>query len=103
MINNVMEDECTTNEIPLPNVTTRILTHIINYSKAYFEFEIQGDGDAQELPKKWDADFANVDEATPYDLMKPCTRRKMMVSCNGLQLILKDWVHRRRIESKGRI
>ncbi|RZC49590.1 hypothetical protein C5167_018020 [Papaver somniferum] len=55
-IKHMIEDDCTDNGIPLPNVTGKIMTFIVEYCKKHVETP-QGDAAAEEDLKKWDAEF----------------------------------------------
>lgn len=71
-IKNMIEDDCTAEGIPLPNVTGKILALVIEYSKKHAEaspsygFE---DRDTEEELKKWDEEFVKVDQDTLFDLI----------------------------------
>ncbi|KAL5699635.1 SKP1-like protein 1A [Ranunculus cassubicifolius] len=70
-IKNMIEDDCTDNGIPLPNVTGSILAKVIEYCKKHVENE---DADAaaatkDEELKSWDAEFVKVDQAVLFDLI----------------------------------
>lgn len=72
-IRNMIEDECTENGIPLPNVTGRILAMVIEFCKRHTEGSSQGGsgfgGVGEEDLKAWDANFVKVDRATLFDLI----------------------------------
>ncbi|KAL5545274.1 hypothetical protein UlMin_009058 [Ulmus minor] len=55
----MIEDDCADNGIPLPNVTNKILSKVIEYYKKHVDDEL----------KAWDADFVKVDQATFFDLI----------------------------------
>ena len=70
-IKHMIEDDCADNGIPLPNVTSKILSKIIEYCKKHVEAPKSDDRSASvddEL-KSWDADFVKVDQATLFDLI----------------------------------
>ncbi len=58
------------NGIPLPNVTSKILSKVIEYCKKHVEAPKpeERSGVDEEL-KAWDADFVKVDQATLFDLI----------------------------------
>ncbi|KAF5202162.1 Skp1-like protein [Thalictrum thalictroides] len=63
-IKHMIEDDCAGDGIPLPNVTSKILAKVIEYCKKHVEKQL-----TEEEVKKWDAEFAQVDQATLYDLL----------------------------------
>ncbi|KAL5572132.1 hypothetical protein UlMin_021729 [Ulmus minor] len=67
----MIEDNCADNGIPLPNVTNKILSKVIEYCKKHVETpkldELTTTVD-DEL-KAWDVDFVKVDQATLFDLI----------------------------------
>ncbi|XVE69692.1 hypothetical protein DITRI_Ditri10aG0011600 [Diplodiscus trichospermus] len=70
-IKHMIEDDCADNGIPLPNVTSKILSKVIEYCKKHVEAPKSDDRSASvddEL-KAWDADFVKVDQATLFDLI----------------------------------
>ncbi|XP_074280472.1 SKP1-like protein 1B [Silene latifolia] len=82
-IKHMIEDDCADNAIPLPNVTAKILSKVIEYCKKHVDNAKNADtttaaatttttttttvGD-DEL-KKWDEDFVKVDQNTLFDLI----------------------------------
>lgn len=69
-IRHMVEDDCADNVIPLPNVTGRILSMVIEYCKKHVEAAAAaaaagGDNDV----KNWDRDFVKVDQETLFDLL----------------------------------
>ncbi|CAA7403517.1 unnamed protein product [Spirodela intermedia] len=72
-IRNMIEDDCTENGIPLPNVTGRVLAMVIEFCKRHTEGSSQGGsgfgGGGEEDLKAWDASFVKVDRATLFDLI----------------------------------
>lgn len=69
-IKHMIEDDCADNGIPLPNVTSKILSKVIEYCKKHVETPKPEDrtGNDDDL-KNWDADFVKVDQATLFDLI----------------------------------
>ncbi|KAL5724693.1 SCF ubiquitin ligase complex protein SKP1b [Ranunculus cassubicifolius] len=68
----MIEDDCTADGIPLPNVTGTILAKVIEYSKKHAEANPNGgfeDRDADEELKKWDTEFVNVEQDVLFDLI----------------------------------
>eukprot|EP00262_Sarcandra_glabra_P011090 TRINITY_DN26795_c0_g1_i1.p1 TRINITY_DN26795_c0_g1~~TRINITY_DN26795_c0_g1_i1.p1 ORF type:complete len:155 (-),score=26.47 TRINITY_DN26795_c0_g1_i1:354-818(-) len=69
-IKHMIEDDCADNGIPLPNVTSKILSKVIEYCKKHVEMAKESeDRVAEEELKTWDADFVKVDQATLFDLI----------------------------------
>ncbi|XP_044489384.1 SKP1-like protein 1B isoform X2 [Mangifera indica] len=77
-IKHMIEDDCADNGIPLPNVTSRILAKVIEYSKKHVESRLteaannkinHSNAAAEEDLKNWDAEFVKVDQATLFDLI----------------------------------
>lgn len=70
-IKHMIEDDCADNGIPLPNVTSKILSKVIEYCRKHVEApkaDERGSSVDDEL-KAWDADFVKVDQATLFDLI----------------------------------
>ncbi|KAL5557830.1 hypothetical protein UlMin_034041 [Ulmus minor] len=70
-IKHMIEDDCADNGIPLPNVTSKILSKVIEYCKKHVEtpkLDERATTVDDEL-KAWDADFVKVDQATLFDLI----------------------------------
>nr|CAD1821321.1 unnamed protein product [Ananas comosus var. bracteatus] len=81
-IKHMIEDDCAASVIPLPNVTSKILSKVIEYSKRHVDAAAAasaaaaaaaaGDGAARPADdelKQWDAEFVKVDQATLFDLI----------------------------------
>ncbi|PON93939.1 S-phase kinase-associated protein [Trema orientale] len=71
-IKHMIEDDCADNGIPLPNVTSKILSKVIEYCKKHVEAPKSDDrasATADDDLKVWDADFVKVDQATLFDLI----------------------------------
>lgn len=70
-IKHTIEDDCADNGIPLPNVTSKILSKVIEYCKKHVEAPKADDRTASldDDLKNWDAEFVRVDQATLFDLI----------------------------------
>ncbi|XP_071691427.1 SKP1-like protein 1B [Rutidosis leptorrhynchoides] len=69
-IKHMIEDDCANTIIPLPNVTTKILSKVIEYCKRHDEESIKNDDKEAEVDlKAFDADFVQVDQDTLFDLI----------------------------------
>lgn len=81
-IKHMIEDDCADNGIPLPNVTSKILSKVIEYCKKHVEasaaasttktsdgVSLGGERGIEDELKSWDADFVKVDQATLFDLI----------------------------------
>ncbi|XP_058070335.1 SKP1-like protein 1A [Magnolia sinica] len=71
-IKHMIEDDCTDNGIPLPNVTSKILSKVIEYCKKHVEADVSkkpDDRSSDEELKAWDADFVKVDQEILFDLI----------------------------------
>lgn len=71
-IRHMIEDDCADNGIPLPNVTSKILSKVVEYCKKHVDFsqaKSSDDRTPEEDLKAWDADFVKVDQATLFDLI----------------------------------
>ncbi|GAB2295454.1 SCF ubiquitin ligase complex protein SKP1b [Dionaea muscipula] len=69
-------DDVSCDNIPLPNVTGRILAKVIEYCKKHVEnrkkedtYWSPNDRCADDEMKKWDEDFVKVDQDTLFDLI----------------------------------
>ncbi|CAH8390945.1 unnamed protein product [Eruca vesicaria subsp. sativa] len=77
-IKHMIEDECTDNGIPLPNVNAATLAKVIEYCKKHVEAAAEAkardkdvygsDVDDTEL-NTWDEDFVKVDQPVLFDLI----------------------------------
>ncbi|GMP44651.1 hypothetical protein CsSME_00013490 [Camellia sinensis var. sinensis] len=70
-IKHMIEDDCADNGIPLPNVTSKILSKVIEYCKKHVETpksEDRATGVEDEL-KTFDIEFVKVDQGTLFDLI----------------------------------
>ncbi|XP_076929486.1 SKP1-like protein 1A [Bidens hawaiensis] len=64
-IKHMIEDDCADTTIPLPNVTSKILSKVIEYCKRHVHAANNDDEDL----KAFDAEFVKVDQATLFDLI----------------------------------
>ncbi|XWS40208.1 hypothetical protein CRYUN_Cryun18bG0120800 [Craigia yunnanensis] len=67
-IKHMIEEDCANNEIPLPNVTSKILSKVLEYCKKHVDAADDKEKYPDEL-KAWDADFVKVDQNTLFDLI----------------------------------
>ncbi|KAE8719135.1 SKP1-like protein 1B [Hibiscus syriacus] len=67
-IKHMIEDDCADSEIPLPNVTSQILSKVIEYCKKHVDAAAKEKNSEDEI-KAWDADFVKVDQNTLFDLI----------------------------------
>ncbi|KAL8027874.1 hypothetical protein ABFS82_14G122100 [Erythranthe guttata] len=77
-IKHMIEDNCADSCIPLPNVTAKILSRVLEYCKKHAESVAKSEAEgasttdkaaADEEIKSYDADFVKVDQATLFDLI----------------------------------
>ncbi|KAL8466807.1 hypothetical protein ACS0TY_035750 [Phlomoides rotata] len=79
-IKHMIEDDCADNVIPLPNVTGKILSKVIEYCKRHVDAaasstaakadeKVATNPVTDEDLKAFDADFVKVDQATLFDLI----------------------------------
>ncbi|MQL67585.1 hypothetical protein F6Q10_34765 [Streptomyces vinaceus] len=69
-IKHMIEDDCANTSIPLPNVTSKILSKVVEYCKRHVEAASKAEDKASEDElKNFDADFVKVDQGTLFDLM----------------------------------
>ncbi|XP_010442189.1 PREDICTED: SKP1-like protein 1B [Camelina sativa] len=83
-IKHMIEDDCADNGIPLPNVTSKILSKVIEYCKKHVEAAAAksetavataattttvASGSSDEDLKTWDSEFIKVDQGTLFDLI----------------------------------
>ncbi|KAK1437854.1 hypothetical protein QVD17_03654 [Tagetes erecta] len=68
-IKHMIEDGCADTIIPLPNVTSKILSKVIEYCKKHVETTNNDEKVAEEDVKSFDADFVKVDQSTLFDLI----------------------------------
>jgi len=72
-IKDMVEDTGTDSVIPLLNVSSKILSKVIEYCR-YHALEVPKSGDdkpvlSEDDVKHWDAEFVKVDQATLFDLI----------------------------------
>ncbi|CAN4112570.1 unnamed protein product [Withania somnifera] len=69
-IKHMIEDDCANTSIPLPNVTSKILSKVVEYCKRHVEAAAKADDKAcEDELKNFDADFVKVDQGTLFDLI----------------------------------
>jgi S-phase kinase-associated protein 1 len=70
-IKHMIEDNCADTEIPVPNVTGKILAKIFEYCKKHVEVASSKEEKSRNEDdlKAWDKDFINVDQATLFELI----------------------------------
>ncbi|KAL1561106.1 SKP1-like protein 1A [Salvia divinorum] len=76
-IKHMIEDDCVDNVIPIPNVTGKILSKVIEYCKKHVDAAASSASTKAEDKvassdddlKAFDADFVKVDQATLFDLI----------------------------------
>ncbi|KAI4325415.1 hypothetical protein MLD38_030818 [Melastoma candidum] len=72
-IKHMVEDDCADNAIPLPNVTSNILSKVIEYCRKHVEAAGGATNSEDRVPdeelKIWDAEFVKVDQSTLFDLI----------------------------------
>jgi S-phase kinase-associated protein 1 len=72
-IKHMIEDDCANNVIPLPNVSAKTLTKVIEYCKEHVKADAAGaagDSDTSSTDlKTFDQKFVDVDQATLFDLI----------------------------------
>ncbi|CAA7030722.1 unnamed protein product [Microthlaspi erraticum] len=66
-IAHMVEDDCVDNGVPLPNVTSKILSKVIEYCKKHVE--AADAGTSEEDLKAWDADFLKIEQAILFELI----------------------------------
>ncbi|OMO74518.1 SKP1 component [Corchorus capsularis] len=68
-IKHMIEDDCADTEIPLPNVTSKILSKVLEYCKKHVEAAADKEKKPEDDLKAWDTDFVRVDQNTLFDLI----------------------------------
>ncbi|KAH9616670.1 hypothetical protein KSS87_020125 [Heliosperma pusillum] len=110
-IKNMIEDDCADNAIPLPNVTAKILSKVIEYCKKHVEAAAAKTADAttdtaagvagfagvagddDEL-MKWDAEFVKADRNALFDLILAANylniKSLLDLTCQSVADMIKD-------------
>ncbi|KAF9598039.1 hypothetical protein IFM89_023816 [Coptis chinensis] len=65
-IKHLIEDDCTDNGIPVPNVNAKILAMVIEYCKKHVG---KSADDKDDDLKNFDAEYIKVDQATLFDII----------------------------------
>ncbi|KAI3698850.1 hypothetical protein L2E82_42718 [Cichorium intybus] len=68
-IKHMIEHGCADTIIPLPNVTSKIITKVIEYCKKHNETQNTNDKTAKKILKSFDTEFVKVDQDTLFDLI----------------------------------
>lgn len=76
-IKNLIEDAGTDSPIPLPNVTGKILTKVVEYCKYHYEhpeLTVKKEGEEEKTVGgdeicSWDLEFCKIDQPTLFDLI----------------------------------
>ncbi|GLT42936.1 hypothetical protein SLA2020_169130 [Shorea laevis] len=68
-IKHIIEDGCADGVIPLPNVTSKILSKVLEYCKKHVDADADKDKAVDDELKAWDAEFIKVDQNTLFDLI----------------------------------
>ncbi|XP_057490044.1 SKP1-like protein 1B [Actinidia eriantha] len=72
-IKHMIEDNCTDSGIPLPNVTSQILSKVIEYCKRHTQAppksELGINGSDDDEVKNFDKEFVKVDHGTLFDII----------------------------------
>lgn len=80
-IKHMIEDDCADNGIPLPNVSSKILSKVIEYCKKHVEAAVKSEtaaaatvasASSDDDLKSWDSEFIKVDQGTLFDLILVC-------------------------------
>ncbi|KAI9073291.1 hypothetical protein K1719_044754 [Acacia pycnantha] len=78
-IKHLIEDECATDGIPVPNVTRKILAKVIEYCKKHVEAANPDEKKvSDEDLKTWDLEFVKVDQVVLFDLILGGDKRKTL-------------------------
>ena len=75
-IKSLIEDDCANNAIPLPNVTSHILSLVIQYCKEHTSSSDSKSSKSNEELKAWDTQFINVDLNVLFDLIMVCIQNQ---------------------------
>ncbi|KAF3656003.1 SKP1-like protein 1B [Capsicum baccatum] len=69
-IKHMIEDDCANTSIPLPNVTSKILSKVVEYCKKHVDAGAKTEDKASEDDlKSFDSEFVKVDQGTLFDLI----------------------------------
>ncbi|CAI9275738.1 unnamed protein product [Lactuca saligna] len=68
-IKHMIEDNCAGSSIPVPNVTSKILSKVIEYCKKHVDTPKTDDKTTEDDLKSFDTEFVNVDQGTLFDLI----------------------------------
>ncbi|KAI9182349.1 hypothetical protein LWI28_024476 [Acer negundo] len=72
-IKHMVEDDCANNEIPLPNVSSSVLSKVIEYCKKHVDSGSKSKSNKKPIDDDditaWDANFVKVDQNTLFDLI----------------------------------
>ncbi|AET02851.1 putative S-phase kinase-associated protein [Medicago truncatula] len=94
-IKHMIEDDCAKTEIPLPNVTSKILAKVIEYCKKHVEATTSSEGKPSEDDvKAWDAEFVKVDLNTRFELILAANyldiKSLLELTCQDVAETIKD-------------
>ncbi|KAF8085826.1 hypothetical protein N665_0645s0005 [Sinapis alba] len=65
---NLIEDNCSDGEIPISNVTSKILAMVLEYCNKHVS-ESESSSSSEEDLKKWDAEFMQMEQSTMFDII----------------------------------
>ncbi|KAM7258789.1 hypothetical protein ACFE04_014530 [Oxalis oulophora] len=92
----LIEDDCAGTEIPIPNVSSKILSKVIEYCKKHTETSKGKDSTTyvdDEL-KSWDAVFVKVDQSTLLELILAANylevKSLLDLTCQAVADMIKD-------------
>ncbi|XP_022762269.1 SKP1-like protein 1A [Durio zibethinus] len=68
-IKHMIEDDCADNEIPLPNVNSKILSKVLEYCKKRVDAAADKEKNPDDELNAWNADFVKVDQKTLFDVI----------------------------------
>lgn len=74
-IKHLIEDDCANSVIPLLNVSSKILSKVIEYCRKHVESAASAaaapdnDKSGEEALKTWDTEFIRVDQSTLFDII----------------------------------
>ncbi|KAI7735017.1 hypothetical protein M8C21_006605 [Ambrosia artemisiifolia] len=69
-LKDIIVGDCVNTTIPLPNVTGKILSKVIEYCKKHVESKESEEMTAEEDLKAFDSEFVKMDQATLFDLIQ---------------------------------